>query len=149
MKGGGMFGKNGDAASSERYGQSVLQEGVAVQGELHAKGDLRIDGEATGRLTIGEKLTIGVSGNVRADVEAGEIVVMGTVQGTVRARQRLELRKGARLVGDITSPILVIEEGVYFQGRSNMQAEDRAAEGLAEIFADRLRESERLSGTQA
>jgi cytoskeletal protein CcmA (bactofilin family) len=101
-----------------------------------------------GRLIVGEKLMIGASGNIRAEVEASEIVVMGAVQGTVRARERLELRKGARLVGDITSPILVIEEGVYFQGRSNMQAEDSGAQGLSEIFSERLGESERLSSSR-
>jgi cytoskeletal protein CcmA (bactofilin family) len=142
-----MFGKNAEGASAERYGQSILQEGVAVRGDLLAKGDVRMDGEVEGKLTVGKKLTIGPTGNVRADVEADEVVVMGTVQGTIRARRRLELRKGARLVGDITTPVLVIEEGVYFHGRSNMQAEETGIERLASILTDNMQESERFSGS--
>jgi cytoskeletal protein CcmA (bactofilin family) len=122
-----------------------LQEGVAIRGDLHAKGDVRLDGEVDGKVIVGGKLTIGPSGSVRADVEGGEIVVMGTVQGTVRARLRLELHKGARLVGDISTPVLVIEEGVYFHGKSNMQTEETGTERLAEIFSENPRESERFS----
>jgi cytoskeletal protein CcmA (bactofilin family) len=140
-----MFGKNTDSTGGERYGQSILQEGVAVRGDLQAKGDVRMDGEVDGKLIVGEKLTIGPTGNVRADVEAGEVVVMGTIRGTVRAVRRLELRKGAHVSGDITTPVLVIEEGVYFHGRSNMQPEGTDAERLSEAFAEGLEASERFT----
>jgi cytoskeletal protein CcmA (bactofilin family) len=73
---------------------------------------------------VSERLTVGASGVLNADVEAGEVIVMGAVEGTIRAQRRLELRKGARVVGDIAAPILMIEEGVHFHGNCNMRPDE-------------------------
>jgi cytoskeletal protein CcmA (bactofilin family) len=118
-----MFGKSSESTSSDRHSHSVLQDGLSIVGSVEAKGDVRFDGRLEGKISVSERLTIGVSGVMAASVEAGEVIVMGTVEGSIRARRRLELRKGAKVVGDVTTPILLIEEGVYFHGNSNMKAE--------------------------
>jgi cytoskeletal protein CcmA (bactofilin family) len=119
-----MFKRGVEAASGDRHAHSILQEGMFVLGALEAKGDVRLDGRLEGKLLVSERLTVGASGILHADVEAGEAVIMGAVEGTIRAHRRLELRKGARVVGDIVAPILIIEEGVHFHGNCNMRPGD-------------------------
>lgn len=119
-----MFGKSSEptvrGTGGDRHNQSVLQEGVVVRGEVETKGDLRLDGKLEGKIRVTERLTIGASGSVNAEVEANEVIVMGSFEGSIRARNRLELRKGARVVGDVHSPSLIVEEGVFFEGHSKM-----------------------------
>ena len=118
-----MFSKPTDNDGRDRHNHSILQDGVTVKGEILANGDVRLDGTLDGKITATERVTIGATGVVKADVEAGEVVVMGSVEGKIRALRRLELRKGARMIGDVATPVLLIEEGVFFQGTSNMDPE--------------------------
>lgn len=123
-----MFGRGNETASGDRHAHSILQDGMVVQGTLEAKGDVRLDGRLEGKIHVSERLTVGSSGVLHADVEAGEVIIMGVVEGTIRAHRRLELRKGARVVGDIAAPILMIEEGVHFHGNCNMRPGEVPAE---------------------
>ncbi len=116
-----MFGKGTDASGGDCHGHSIFQQGIVVQGEIEAKGEVRFDGRLEGKIRVTGRLTIGSGGILRADVEASEVVVMGRVEGKIRALRRLELLKGARVEGDVATPVLVVEEGVVFQGNSNMQ----------------------------
>ena len=125
-----MFGKGAEASGGDRHVHSILQDGMVVQGTLDAKGDVRLDGRLEGKIRVTERLTVGTSGVLNADVEAGEAIIMGTVEGTIKAHRRLELRKGARVIGDICSPILMIEEGVHFHGNCNMRPSGPSVEGL-------------------
>jgi cytoskeletal protein CcmA (bactofilin family) len=123
-----MFGKSSEPlqrspiGGGDRSGQSILQEGVVVRGDLEAKGDVRLDGRLEGKVKVSERLTIGSSGHVVAEIDAKDVIVMGKVEGSIVATGRIELKKGAHIEGDIQSPILVVEEGVYFDGRSRMGA---------------------------
>jgi cytoskeletal protein CcmA (bactofilin family) len=130
-----MFGKSSDApprvsSGGDHHSQSILQEGVVIRGDLEAKGDVRLDGHLEGKIVVTERLTIGTTGNLVAEVEANEVIVMGKFEGSIRARTRLELKKGARVVGEIVTNSLIIEEGVYFEGTSKMSDNrERAREG--------------------
>jgi cytoskeletal protein CcmA (bactofilin family) len=125
-----MFGKGNEAVHGDKHAHSILQEGMFVQGSLDAKGDVRLDGRLDGRIRVSERLTVGVSGALTADVEAGEAIIMGSVEGTIRAHRRLELRKGAKVMGDISTPVLMIEEGVHFHGNCNMRPSETASTSL-------------------
>lgn len=125
-----MFGKGNEASHGDKHAHSILQEGMFVQGSLEAKGDVRLDGRLSGKIRVSERLTVGASGILNADIEAGEAIIMGAVEGTVRVHRRLELRKGAKVVGDISAPILMIEEGVHFHGNCNMRPGDAPMVGL-------------------
>ncbi len=60
---------------------------------------------------------IGPHGRVGADAKAREIEVLGTVTGDLDASKKITIRKGGRLVGDLRTPGIIIEEGAYFKGR--------------------------------
>ena len=62
------------------------------------------------------KLTIGPHGTVHAGIKAREVVALGTIQGNVEATEKIEIRKDARLVGDIRTARIIIEDGAYFKG---------------------------------
>jgi len=61
-------------------------------------------------------LTIGPNGTVHASVKAREVVALGTIQGNVEATEKIEIRKDAKLVGDIKTARIIIEDGAYFKG---------------------------------
>jgi cytoskeletal protein CcmA (bactofilin family) len=96
---------------------ATIGKGVSITGQIFSKEDLIIDGEVEGTIEANEhKLTIGPNGKVKASVKAKDIVVLGIVQGNVEASERMEIRKDARLVGDIKTARISIEDGAIFKG---------------------------------
>jgi cytoskeletal protein CcmA (bactofilin family) len=76
-----------------------------------------VDGTVEGTVEVAEnKLTIGPHGTIQAAIKAREVLVLGTIQGNVEAIERLEIRKDAKLLGDIRTARIVIEDGAYFKG---------------------------------
>ena len=96
---------------------AVLGKSVIVKGQIFSREDLTIDGEVEGTVELQEhRLTIGPNGKVRASVKARELVVLGTVHGDVETTDKIDIRKDAKLVGDIKTARIVIEDGAYFKG---------------------------------
>ena len=88
-----------------------------VKGQIISREDLTIDGEVEGTVELQEnRLTVGPNGRVQATVKAREIVVLGTIHGNVEATEKIDIRKEAKLVGDIKTSRIVIEDGAYFKG---------------------------------
>lgn len=98
-------------------GQATIGKAVKINGQIFSKEDLYIDGDVEGTVELQDsKLTIGPNGRVQASVRAREVVVLGAIQGNVEAMERIDIRKEARLVGDIKTARIVIEDGAYFKG---------------------------------
>ena len=96
---------------------AVLGKSVIVKGQIFSREDLTIDGEVEGTVELQEhRLTIGPNGRVRASVKAREMIVIGTVHGDVEISDKIDIRKEAKLVGDIKTARIVIEDGAYFKG---------------------------------
>jgi cytoskeletal protein CcmA (bactofilin family) len=95
----------------------VLGKSVLVKGQILSREDLTIDGEVEGTIEMQEhRLTVGPNGKVRASVKAREVIVLGTLHGNVETGDRIDIRKEAKLVGDIKTARIVIEDGAYFKG---------------------------------
>jgi cytoskeletal protein CcmA (bactofilin family) len=102
---------------SPRGEVAVLGKSVIVKGQIFSREDLTIDGEVEGTVELQEhRLTVGPNGKVLASVKAREIVVLGTIHGNVEATDKIDIRKDAKLVGDIKTARIVIEDGAYFKG---------------------------------
>jgi cytoskeletal protein CcmA (bactofilin family) len=100
-----------------RGGSAVLGKSVIVKGQIFSREDLTIDGEVEGTVELQEhRLTIGPNGKVVASVKAREIVVLGTIHGNVETSDKIDIRRDAKLVGDIRTARIVIEDGAYFKG---------------------------------
>src|SRR6266545_3464417 len=114
---------------AEARGGSTAAIGKAVKivGQIFTREDLYVDGEIEGTVeALEHKLTIGPNGTVRATVKARELVALGTLQGNVEAADRIEIRKDARLVGDIRTARIIIEDGAYFKGSIDIVKTDGA-----------------------
>lgn len=100
-----------------RGGSATIGKAVKINGQIHSKEDLFVDGDVEGVLEAPEhKLTIGQHGIVHATIKAREVVALGTIQGNVEATDKIEIRKEAKLVGDIRTARIIIEDGAYFKG---------------------------------
>jgi cytoskeletal protein CcmA (bactofilin family) len=94
-----------------------IGKSVKVVGQIFSKEDLYVDGTVEGTLEANEhKLTIGPHGTIQASIKAREVLVLGTITGNVEAFERLEIRKDDKLLGDIRTARIVIEDGAYFKG---------------------------------
>lgn len=100
-----------------RGGGAILGKSVILKGQIYGREDVTIDGEVEGTVELQEhRLTVGPSGKVVATIKAREIVVLGTVQGNIETREKIEIRKDAKVIGDIRTARIVIEDGAYFKG---------------------------------
>ncbi len=98
-------------------GQASIGKAVKICGQIYSKEDLYVDGDVEGSIELQEHgLTIGPNGKVRSNITAREVVILGNVEGNVDASDKLEVRKDARLVGEIKTARIVIEDGAYFKG---------------------------------
>src|SRR5450432_3657401 len=100
-----------------RGGSASVGKAVKIVGQIYTKEDLYVDGEVEGTVEAMEhKLTIGPNGTVKATVKAREVAVLGSIAGNVEATDKIEIRKDAKLVGDIKTARIIIEDGAYFKG---------------------------------
>jgi cytoskeletal protein CcmA (bactofilin family) len=98
-------------------GSATLGKNVSVKGQIFSREDLTIDGEVEGTVECHEhRLTIGPNGRVHAGLKAREIVIYGSIQGNVEAIEKIDIKKEAKLVGDIKTSRIMIEDGAYFKG---------------------------------
>ena len=105
--------ENPNAASA------FLGPGSKITGTVKLDSTGRIEGEVEGEIHARD-LVIGESAVVKATIHGATVVVHGTVTGDIRATSRLEIRKPAKVKGNISSAVLVIEEGASFEGKCAM-----------------------------
>jgi cytoskeletal protein CcmA (bactofilin family) len=103
--------------------RAYLDSGSKISGKLSFDGPTRIDGQVDGEITGKDSLTIGESAVVTAQIRAAAIIVAGKVSGDIIASQRIEIRPSAKVIGNLTAPILVVHEGALFEGHCSMQPE--------------------------
>jgi cytoskeletal protein CcmA (bactofilin family) len=106
-----------ESEPSVRSGSAALGKNVTVKGQIFAREDLTIDGEVEGTVECHDhRLTIGPNARVQAGLKAREIIIQGSIQGNVDAVDKIDIKKEAKLVGDIKTSRIVIEDGAYFKG---------------------------------
>jgi cytoskeletal protein CcmA (bactofilin family) len=103
-------------------GSALIGKSVMVKGQVFSREDLTVDGELEGTIELQEhRLTVGPNGKVQASIKAREIVILGTVHGNIEASERIDIRKDAKLVGDLKTVRIMIEDGAYFKGSIDIQ----------------------------
>jgi cytoskeletal protein CcmA (bactofilin family) len=100
-----------------RGGAATIGKAVKISGNIYSREDLYVDGDLEGTVEATEhKLTVGPNGTVKATIKAREVVVLGAIHGNVEATDKIEIRKDAKLTGDIRTARIIIEDGAYFKG---------------------------------
>jgi len=118
---------------------TVIGLGSSFRGTVMVSGTLRIDGEFEGDILNCERLEVGEHGVMHADVEVREALILGRVDGNVRALGVIEMRSGARVEGDVAAMSVVMEQGVFFSGRCTML--ESGSEGVELGMDGRSRET--------
>jgi cytoskeletal protein CcmA (bactofilin family) len=97
-----------------------LHKGSRITGQLAFEGSVRIDGSVEGEIRCHETLTIGEGAEVRARISSRVVIIRGKVEGNVTAKDKVELLVPGRLFGNVSTPRLIITEGVVFDGDCSM-----------------------------
>jgi cytoskeletal protein CcmA (bactofilin family) len=96
---------------------------ITIRGQVSGNQDLVVEGRIEGRVALDNRLTVEESGVVEADLEVADASFKGEVRGDLVASRSAVLHPTARVVGNIRSPRLVIEEGARFSGSVDMDVE--------------------------
>jgi len=107
---------------------TLLGHSTEFEGKLSFEGAIRIDGKFTGEIQSDGMLIVGEKAVVRAETQAGVILIYGEAHGKFVAGNRIEAYAPAKIFGEIHTPILVFGEGVIFQGTSHMIEEPAGME---------------------
>ncbi|NWF72930.1 MAG: polymer-forming cytoskeletal protein [Nitrospirae bacterium] len=99
---------------------TLLAKGVVLKGEIHVEGTVRIDGRLDGDIQTKGQVIIGEDGLVQGTITAGTVVSSGRIKAKVMANERVHLMKTATLIGEVLTPVLLIEEGAKLQGVMDM-----------------------------
>ena len=121
-----MFNPKNDNDTSDKHGavNALLGRGSEFEGKLVFEGTVRIDGKFKGEIVSNDKLVIGETAEVEAEIQVDTLIVSGNVTGNLNAKGRIELQPPAKVFGNIISPSVVISEGVMFDGTCRMSQRD-------------------------
>jgi cytoskeletal protein CcmA (bactofilin family) len=105
-----------------------IGKSVVIKGELNGSEDLTVEGHVEGRIELKDHvLTIGPNGKIKAQVFAKAVIVLGEVNGNVTASEKVDIRDGGSVDGDIIAPRVAIAEGAHFRGSVDMQRKGQPA----------------------
>ena len=100
--------------------KNVLNSEVEIKGNLKFAGELLFDGKLEGEIQTDGVLNLGDNAVVTGNINAQSVVVRGKVNGNINAKEKIEIKSKAELFGDIRATKLVVEEGVTFVGRTEV-----------------------------
>lgn len=113
---------------SSNQNPTILGRSVVMRGELSATEDLLIEGQFDGTINLQDNcLTVGGKGQVKAEIHARQVVIHGSVNGNVTAREKIEIRKTGQVLGDLVATGVAIEDGAYFKGSIEILREGEAS----------------------
>src|SRR6266850_335098 len=101
-------------------GKNVLTSDVEIKGNLKFAGELTFDGKLEGEIQTDGVLNLGDSAVITGNINVQSVVVRGKVNGNIHAKEKIEIKSKAELFGDIRATKLVVEEGVTFVGRTEV-----------------------------
>jgi len=100
--------------------KNVLNSDVEIKGNIKFSGELSLDGKLDGEIHTDGTLQLGDSAVINGNITAQSVVVRGKVQGNITAKEKIEIKSKAELFGDIRASKLVIEEGVTYVGKTEV-----------------------------
>src|SRR5947209_7946532 len=109
--------RTGPIATAESQGVTFITKSMVIKGQIKSAEHMHIAGEIDGSLDLaGFDLTVTQNSKVRANVNAREVDIGGIINGNVNATRKITVRTGGKLIGDLRTPGIVIEDGSYFKG---------------------------------
>ncbi|MBU0531170.1 MAG: polymer-forming cytoskeletal protein [Candidatus Uhrbacteria bacterium] len=103
--------------------QTIIAQGVKVEGDFTSQGAVIIEGEVTGSVQTSENLQVGETAKIHADVTAAAAVVAGEIRGNIIIEGRLDLLETSRVSGDVHAQVLSVAAGAKVNGKVSMDGE--------------------------
>ena len=100
--------------------KNVLTSDVEIKGNLKFAGELLLDGKLEGEIQTDGVLNLGDTAVVNGNISAQSVTVRGKVHGNISAKEKIEIKSKAELFGDIQATKLIVEEGVTFVGKTEV-----------------------------
>jgi cytoskeletal protein CcmA (bactofilin family) len=107
---------------------TLLGKGSEFEGKLSFEGTVRVDGKLTGEIFTDDVLIVGEGAEVNAEITVGSILIQGTVRGNITAKRSVEIHSPGRVKGNINTPSLFVEKGVFFDGQCQMESSGAATD---------------------
>ena len=104
---------------------SIIGEGSVYRGALEGGGDYLVHGRVEGDCVLDGTLVVSPNGRWAGDIAAATVIIAGEVDGNVTAHTKLELQNGARIRGNIASPVIAIAAGAEYDGEIQMRRKSR------------------------
>ncbi|MGD8227128.1 MAG: polymer-forming cytoskeletal protein [Desulfobacteraceae bacterium] len=101
---------------------AFLGKDTEFEGKLSFNGAVRIDGRLKGEILTEGTLIVGESAVIASDIHVSHIIVSGEIRGNIVASDRIEIHAPGKVFGNIQAPIVIIDEGVVFEGNCRMQS---------------------------
>ncbi len=108
--------------SDDAFINSIIGEGTRFKGEFDLNGLLRIDGDFSGVIRTKGKVLVGQNGRAECTLHAGTVVIGGVVRGEVFSTEKVIILSTGLMLGNITTPRLIVEEGVILNGSCTITA---------------------------
>ncbi len=112
--------------------ETVVGPSVKIQGDLNSEGNIKIEGQVSGKVKTSQSLFVIPGAKIIADVLAGNAVVGGEIQGNLKISGHLILQSTARILGDISCSVFRVEDGALFTGKCIMGGNGKKG-GVVEI----------------
>jgi len=117
-------------ATAESQHVTTITKSMVIKGQIRSAEHMHIAGEIDGSLDLaGFDLTVTANSKVRANVVAREVDVEGIINGNVNATRKITVRTGGKLIGDLRTPGIVIEDGSYFKGNIEIVTREARQDG--------------------
>ena len=100
--------------------KNILNSDVEITGTLKFNGELTFDGKLNGDIATEGTLNLGDNAVIKGNLNVNSVVLRGKINGNVTAKDRIEIKAKTELFGDIRSAKLAIEEGVTFEGKTEV-----------------------------
>lgn len=101
-------------------GINSLGHGTKLVGDLSAQSDIRIDGELEGNLKCEGKVILGPKGVIKGTIDCQSAVIEGTISGTLKVKEILQVKESAKITGEITTDKLMVQSGAVFNVKCEM-----------------------------
>lgn len=103
----------------------LLGAGAEFEGKLTFKGTVRIDAKFVGSIVTDDVLVVGEHARMDAEITCGTVVVLGEVNGNIKAKSAIELHRSSKVRGNVETPSLMIEKGAMLHGEVKMTTGDK------------------------
>jgi cytoskeletal protein CcmA (bactofilin family) len=108
-------------------GAASFGKSVVVKGQIYSREDLYLDGEMEGTVELQDhRLTVGPNARLKASIKAREVVVLGNVNGDIEVTDKIDIRKNAKVIGDIKTARIAIEDGAFVKGSVDIVKQEPA-----------------------